>query len=109
MLTVKNSLLLLLVMISVMLPLVRSISIVKHIPHLDLDQDDSMSNVVVRKAYNLIPGLKKLRAKSPAVGKDFVAAVVTGKYKEFLVYLKSQERRLLGVEFMDIIICWKIS
>ena len=79
MLTVKNSLLLLLVMISVMLPLVRSISIVKHIPHLDLDQDDSMSNVVVRKAYNLIPGLKKLRAKSPAVGKDFVAAVVTGK------------------------------
>ena len=56
------------------LPVVVSISIVRHIPV----EEDGLTNAVYRKAYNLVPGLKKLRAKSPAVGKDFVGAVVTG-------------------------------
>ena len=41
-----------------------------------------MTNAVFRKAYSLIPSLKKLRASSPAVGKDFVSAVVTGLSSE---------------------------
>ena len=56
------------------LPVVVSISIVRHIPV----EEDGLTNAVYRKAYNLVPGLKKLRAKTPAVGKDFVGAVVTG-------------------------------
>ena len=75
----STSMILLAVVMIVMTNTVTSISIVRHIPHIDLELEESVSNVVVRKAYNLIPGLKKLRAKSPAVGKDFVAAIVTGR------------------------------
>ena len=78
MMIVRRGMIVVAVMLMVMSSLVASISIVRHIPHIDLELEESVSNVVVRKAYNLIPGLKRLRAKSPAVGKDFVAAIVTG-------------------------------
>ena len=67
-------------LVTVITPMVRTISIVKHVPH----EEDSYGNLVVRKAYNLIPGLKRMRAKSPAVGKDFVSAVVTGLSSEMI-------------------------
>ena len=68
------SLLVLIVAVS----MVQSISIVRHIPY----EEETMTNAVFRKAYSLIPSLKKLRASSPAVGKDFVSAVVTGLSSE---------------------------
>ena len=37
-----------------------------------------------RKAFSLIPGLRKLRAQTPAVGRDFVSAVVQGLSEEVL-------------------------
>ena len=52
-------------------PAVLPLSIVKYVPM----EEESYTNTIYRKAYNLVPGLKRLRAKSPAEGKDFVSAV----------------------------------
>ena len=61
-------------------PAVLPLSIVKYVPM----EEESYTNTIYRKAYNLVPGLKRLRAKSPAEGKDFVSAVVTGLSAEFV-------------------------
>ena len=61
-------------------PAVLPLSIVKYVPM----EEESYTNTVYRKAYNLVPGLKRLRAKSPAEGRDFVSAVVTGLSTEFV-------------------------
>ena len=64
----------------VTVPAVFPLSIVKYVPM----EEESYTNTIYRKAYNLVPGLKRLRAKSPAEGKDFVSAVVTGLSAEFV-------------------------
>ena len=64
----------------VIVPAVFPLSIVKYVPM----EEESYTNTIYRKAYNLVPGLKRLRAKSPAEGKDFVSAVVTGLSAEFV-------------------------
>ena len=64
------------------LPLSLSISIVRQLPTVE-ELEDTYTNTV-RKAYSLIPGLRKLRAQTPAVGRDFVAAVISGLSSEVL-------------------------
>ena len=64
----------------VTVPAVFPLSIVKYVPM----EEESYTNTIYRKAYNLVPGLKRLRAQSPAEGKDFVSAVVTGLSAEFV-------------------------
>ena len=64
------------------LPLCQSISIVRQLPTVE-ELEDTYTNTV-RKAYSLIPGLRKLRAQTPALGRDFVSAVVSGLSQEML-------------------------
>ena len=73
-----QSLLVLLVSLAVL----DSVSIVRHLPSVE-ELGDTYSNTV-RKAYSLVPGLRKLRAQTPAVGRDFVSAVVSGLSQEML-------------------------
>ena len=65
------------------LPLSQSISIVRQLPTVE-ELEDTYTNTV-RKAYSLIPGLRKLRAQTPAVGRDFVAAVISGLSSELFI------------------------
>nr|ALS05179.1 hypothetical protein [Paracalanus parvus] len=71
---------LMLMIVLIAFPTVFPLSIVKYVPM----EEESYTNTVYRKAYNLVPGLKRLRAKSPAEGRDFVSAVVTGLSTEFV-------------------------
>ena len=71
---------LMLMIVLLTIPAVISLSIVKHVPM----EEESYTNAIYRKAYNLVPALRKLRARSPAKGKDFVSAVVTGLSAEFV-------------------------
>ena len=64
------------------LPLSPSISIVRRLPTVE-ELEDTYTNTVW-KAYSLIPGLRKLRAQTPALGRDFVSAVVSGLSQEML-------------------------
>ena len=72
---------LMLMIVLFIVPTVFSLSIVKYVPM----EEESYTNTVYRKAYNLVPGLKRLRAKSPDEGRDLVSAVVTGLSAEFVV------------------------
>ena len=72
---------------SLLVPLVSlavldSVSIVRHLPSVE-ELGDTYTNTV-RRAYSLLPGLRKLRAQTPAVGRDFVSAVVSGLSEEVL-------------------------
>ena len=73
-----QSLLVLLVSLAVL----DSVSIVRHLPSVE-ELGDTYTNTV-RRAYSLLPGLRKLRAQTPAVGRDFVSAVVSGLSEEVL-------------------------
>ena len=73
-----QSLLVLLVSLAVL----ESVSIVRHLPSVE-ELGDTYTNTV-RRAYSLLPGLRKLRAQTPAVGRDFVSAVVSGLSEEVL-------------------------
>ena len=73
-----QSLLVLLVSLAVL----DSVSIVRHLP--SVEELGDTYTYTVRRAYSLLPGLRKLRAQTPAVGRDFVSAVVSGLSEEVL-------------------------
>ena len=74
---------LMLMIVLLTIPAVISLSIVKHVPM----EEESYTNAIYRKAYNLGPALRKLRARSPAKGKDFVSAVAMVLRIAFISFL----------------------
>ena len=80
-------------------PTVFSLSIVKYVPM----EEESYTNTVYRKAYNLVPGLKRLRAKSPAEGSaEFVVTgVVASSVIGLTNFILSFMAHLIPIEVVE--------